>query len=59
MSTYLNGQANGALVFDTLDFLVASGIAPTVELSFMPEALAADPSKTVFQCVLALWSRPK
>src|ERR1700723_3853768 len=34
MSTFLNWQANGALVFDTLDFLVAQRITPTIEISF-------------------------
>ena len=48
MSTFLNKKANGALVFDTLDFLVASGIAPTIELGFMPEDLAINTSVTVF-----------
>lgn len=48
MSTYLDGQANAALAFDTLDFLVANGITPTVELSFMPEGLASNASQTVF-----------
>ena len=48
MSTYLNGQANGALVFDTLDFLVAQHVTPTVEIGFMPMDLAADPTATVF-----------
>ena len=48
MSTYLDGQANGALVFDTLDYLVAQHITPTVEIGFMPEQLAADPQLTTF-----------
>ena len=48
LSTYLNGQANTALVFDTLDYLTAQHIIPTVEISFMPELLASDPSLTVF-----------
>ena len=48
MSTFLNGKANAALVFDTLDFLVAGGITPTIELGFMPENLASNASKTVF-----------
>ena len=46
MSTFLDGRANGALVFDTLDFLVAQGIAPTIELSYMPAELALN--KTAF-----------
>ena len=48
MSTLLNGQANGALVFDTLDFLVSERITPTVEIGFMPDELASTPSLTVF-----------
>ena len=48
MSTYLNGQANAALAFDTLDYLVALRITPTIEVSFMPEELASDPSLMVF-----------
>jgi len=48
MSTYLNGQANGALVFDTLDYLVTQHIIPTIEIGFMPELLASDPTATVF-----------
>jgi xylan 1,4-beta-xylosidase len=48
MSTYLNGHANAALAFDTLDFLVGKGITPTIELGLMPEALASDPSLTTF-----------
>ena len=47
LSTYLNGHANGALVFDSLDFFVAAGVAPTVELSFMPAALASNPELVV------------
>lgn len=47
LSTFLGGRANGALVFDSLDFFVAAGVAPTVELSFMPAALAADPALVV------------
>ena len=42
MSTYLNGAASGGLVFDTLDFFVANGVTPTVELSYMPADLALN-----------------
>jgi xylan 1,4-beta-xylosidase len=38
------GGASGALLFDTLDFFVASGISPTVELSYMPAGLALNAS---------------
>ena len=48
LSTYLDGQANGALVFDTLDWLVEQKIRPTVELGFMPEDLAWNSSLTNF-----------
>ena len=48
LSTLLNSHANGALVFDTLDFLVENSIKPTLELSFMPKALASNASLTVF-----------
>ena len=48
MSTYMGGQANGALVFDTLDYLVAEHITPTIEIGFMPEELAAHPEQTIF-----------
>ena len=36
------GGASGGLIFDTLDFFVANGIAPTIELSYMPQALALN-----------------
>ncbi|WP_276973692.1 GH39 family glycosyl hydrolase [Ferrimicrobium acidiphilum] len=45
---------DGQLVFDfsgidvIYDSLLAIGVRPVVELSFMPRALALDPSKTVF-----------
>jgi xylan 1,4-beta-xylosidase len=51
MSTYMVndlGTASGALVFDTLDFLVTNGIIPTIEIGFMPEALAINSNVTVF-----------
>ena len=48
LSTYLNGEANGALVFDTLDYLVSVGIKPTVELGFMPIELSWNSSLTNF-----------
>jgi xylan 1,4-beta-xylosidase len=34
-------------VFSVLDFYLSVGIKPTLELSFMPEALAANPSDTM------------
>lgn len=47
MSTFLNGGANMYNVFTLLDFLLSVSIKPILELSFMPAALAADPSKTI------------
>lgn len=44
MSSYMNGGFSGGLVFDTLDFFVANKITPTVELSYMPAALALNAS---------------
>lgn len=48
MSTYLNGHANMANVFNTYDFLLGIGMRPIVELSFMPAELASNASNTVF-----------
>ena len=48
MSTYMNGGASGALVFDTLDYLVAQHITPTIEIGFMPDELASNPGLTTF-----------
>jgi xylan 1,4-beta-xylosidase len=47
MSAFMNmngayGGASGGLIFDTLDFFVQNGITPTVELSYMPAALALN-----------------
>lgn len=44
MSAFMGGRFSGGLVFDTLDFFVAHGIAPTVELSYMPAGLALNAS---------------
>ncbi|KJF16668.1 GH39 family glycosyl hydrolase [Acidithrix ferrooxidans] len=47
-------RIDGTLVFDfaaidnVYDQLLKLGVRPVVELSFMPEALASDPTKTVF-----------
>jgi xylan 1,4-beta-xylosidase len=48
MSSYLNGNANMFNVFSTIDFLQTIKLKPILELSFMPESLAVDPSLTVF-----------
>jgi len=42
MSAFQDGRASGGLIFDTLDFLVAAGVSPTVELSYMPAGLALN-----------------
>jgi xylan 1,4-beta-xylosidase len=51
MSTYLPGpSAHGANlmnVFSVYDFYLEVGLRPIVELSFMPEQLASDPSRTI------------
>lgn len=44
MSAFMGGRFSGGLIFDTLDFFVAHGIAPTVELSYMPAGLALNAS---------------
>ena len=44
MSAFMKGGFSGGLIFDSLDFFVANGIAPTVELSYMPAALALNAS---------------
>ncbi len=47
-------EPDGTLMFDfsrideVYDQILEVGVRPVVELSFMPEALASDPSKTVF-----------
>lgn len=53
MSVY-SEDGNGNAVYswfnvdEHYDFLLSIGMRPIVELSFMPEALASDPSKTIF-----------
>lgn len=51
MSTYLNGGANMLNVFSFYDYLLSIGVAPLVELSFMPSALASNASQTNFHYV--------
>jgi len=48
MSTFLNGHANLYNVFNSLDFFLANGVKPIVELGFMPELLATNASQTTF-----------
>ena len=49
MSSYLlPWGANGAMIFESFDFILAQGAKPLVELSFMPEALALNASLTTF-----------
>jgi xylan 1,4-beta-xylosidase len=47
MSTFLNGHANMYNLFRAFDFYLSVGIRPILELSFMPDELAFDPSKTI------------
>ena len=47
MSTLLGGSPNLYNLFRAFDFYLSVGIRPIFELSFMPEALASDPSKTI------------
>lgn len=46
MSTYLDGGANLFNVFAAYDAILAAGSKPLVEVSFMPAALARDPTRT-------------
>ena len=47
MSTLLGGHANLFNLFSVLDYYLSVGLRPIMELSFMPEALALDASKTI------------
>jgi xylan 1,4-beta-xylosidase len=47
MSTYLGGKPNLYNLFRGFDFYQSVAIRPIFELSFMPEALASDPTKTI------------
>lgn len=47
MSSYLNGKANLINLFSIFDYYLSVGIRPIFELSFMPEALADNPQKTI------------
>jgi len=47
MSSLLDGHANLANLFSVLDFYQSVGIKPILELSFMPEALALNPARTI------------
>ncbi len=46
-SALLGGHPNLYNVFRGFDFYMSVGIRPIFELSFMPEALASDPTKTI------------
>ena len=50
MSTLLYGQASLINLFSVFDFYLSVGIKPIFELSFMPESLAADPTKSIMHC---------
>ena len=47
VSTYLDGKANLYNVFRILDFYLSVNIRPIFEISFMPEELSVDPTKTI------------
>jgi xylan 1,4-beta-xylosidase len=47
LSTFLDGEVNMINVYSILDFYLSVGIKPTLELSFMPEELAANASFTI------------
>ena len=47
MSAFLNGGANMYNLFRVFDFYLSVGIRPILELSFMPDALAYDATKTI------------
>ena len=47
VSVYLGGGANLYNIYSIMDFYLSVGIQPFIELSFMPEALAYDPTKTI------------
>ena len=47
MSTLLDGKANLYNLFRGFDYYLSVGIKPIFELSFMPDALASDPTKTI------------
>ena len=47
VSTYLDGKANLYNVFRVLDFYLSVDIRPIFEISFMPEELSVDPTKTI------------
>ena len=47
MSTFLDGSSNLINLFSVFDFYLSVGVKPIFELSFMPQALASDPSKTI------------
>ena len=47
MSALLGGEPNLFNLFSAFDFYLSVGLKPLFELSFMPAALAADPSHTI------------
>ncbi len=47
MSTLLDGAPNLYNLFRGFDFYKSVGIRPIFELSFMPDSLASDPTKTI------------
>jgi hypothetical protein len=47
VSAYLNGEANLINIFSIFDFYLSVGIRPIMEVSFMPDELASDATKTI------------
>ena len=47
LSTYLDGKANLYGVFRVIDYWLSVNIRPIFEISFMPEELSVDPTKTI------------
>ena len=47
LSTLLGGRANLANLFSVVAYYLSVGLKPILELSFMPEALALDATKTI------------
>ena len=47
MSTFLSGNPNLYNLFRVFDYYLSVNIRPIFELSFMPESLASDPTKTI------------
>ena len=56
LSTYLEGRASLANLFGVMDFYRSVGLRPIFEVTYMPQALAADPDALIMHyraCVSA------